>query len=312
MSSSSVTGPSLIDLLGSIVDDLRGCLSIGPETELALESTSSLLTPEHVARLLAWGFTRLHVGVQSLDDGVRRTIGRRDTGRVVLERLQAALEAGMIVSVDLICGLPGETTESFCRSLEGLLAAGVHGVSVYRLQTTRRNEGFLRRTGAAERDPLHDYALLHTAAQALIEGGYVRTHFTHFARPEDTNLYYGHAIRGEDLLALGPTGDGVFGDYVYRHGELGQYESGVSVGLEGGVREPPGAARLRPARNALMACQADESRLEELGVGGLVETWLEQGVVAAADTGGDLRLTTSGCWFISDLLQELEQAAGSA
>jgi coproporphyrinogen III oxidase-like Fe-S oxidoreductase len=63
---------------------------------MALESTSSLLSDEHLAQLNAWGFTRLHIGVQTLEEPLRHTIGRREKAGVVVKKSYAVLQWGSL------------------------------------------------------------------------------------------------------------------------------------------------------------------------------------------------------------------------
>jgi hypothetical protein len=66
------------DLFGRIVSQLKACYCTTSDTEWALESTSRLLTKDHLQQLREWGFRRLHCGVQTLEEPLRRRIGRKN------------------------------------------------------------------------------------------------------------------------------------------------------------------------------------------------------------------------------------------
>jgi oxygen-independent coproporphyrinogen-3 oxidase len=289
-------------VMAQVLEACRSCLRTTPQTEWALESTSSALSPEYLHQLREWGFTRLHVGVQTLEKRVRRTIGRREPAGAVEEKLARALQGGFVVSVDVVYGLPGQTLAGLIGSLDRLVALGVDGLSLYQLQISDRNRRFLERQGIAAQDPARDYELFQAADQCLTGGGYRKNHFVHYARPRDTNLYYTHLVRGEDLLALGPAADGVFGAYHYRHPELREYlASGTRPALEGGVEESALERSIRPAVAALMAASIPESAP--------VQRWLERGLIERSERG--LSLSASGSWFLGEMLRELKEEAGS-
>jgi oxygen-independent coproporphyrinogen-3 oxidase len=292
----------------TIVRELQATFAVHGETEWALESTTSLLTEEHLESLSALGFTRLHVGVQTLEDPLRRILRRRETAAVALAKLQAALGQGWVVSVDLIYGLPGQILRGLVRTLERLAALGVHGFSLYQLQASQRNRVFLERHGAADRNPWVDYTLFQSADDWLTRHGYPKNHFAHYARPPDQNLYYRHAVRGEDLLALGPTADGVFGAYHYRHPEFDGYVSGAGGGapaLEGGVAESPREAAMRPAQVLLMAGEITEPLMDGLQAGGLLRRWSAESLVKRAPEAGRFLLTGNGSWYLDEMLDQL-------
>ncbi|MCP4694629.1 MAG: radical SAM protein, partial [Desulfobacterales bacterium] len=68
--------PSLFE---RIVRQCKRCFNITAGTELAIESTGALIAGERLFHLRRLGFTRLHVGVQTLEEPLRHLIGRRET-----------------------------------------------------------------------------------------------------------------------------------------------------------------------------------------------------------------------------------------
>lgn len=111
--------------LTRVVECCRECFHVSSDTEWALEATVESLTTGMIAAMHALGFRRLHIGVQSLEDPVRAEIGRRRPAAEVLEKVEATLARGWVVSVDLLCRLPLQTLEGFVAGIETLTAAGV-------------------------------------------------------------------------------------------------------------------------------------------------------------------------------------------
>jgi coproporphyrinogen III oxidase-like Fe-S oxidoreductase len=302
------------DLFSGIVSGLRRRFGMTAGTEWALETTGSLLTGEHLSELKDLGIGRLHVGVQTLEEGLRRKCGRRQSVPEALRTLTQVLEMGFITSVDVIYGLPGQTLPVFLDSLQRLVDVGVHGFSLYRLNVSARNRRFVQRHGKGTRDHLSDYLLLQGGELLLRSSGYGKTHFTHYALAEDRNLYFTHPMRGEDLLAIGASADGFFGPYHYRHPD---YEGYVSAGcgargvLEGGLFESEREQSLRPAVASLMAGSIREGLLREMGEERLLDGWLECALLERQGDPGSFSLTANGSWFIDDMLDDLMKASSS-
>lgn len=92
-------------------------------------------------RLLACksaGVTRLSVNPQSMNDEVLAAVGRRHTAADVERAFELVRSISFgSVNMDLIAGLPGESVESFSRSLERVLALGPDNVTVHALTLKR-------------------------------------------------------------------------------------------------------------------------------------------------------------------------------
>ncbi len=298
--------------LERLVRHFQSRFNTTPQTEWGLESTSRLLTADHLRQLRLLGFTRLHVGVQTLEEPLRRLIGRREASDVVARRIKEARDAGFITSVDLICGLPGQTADGFLKSVERLLALGIHGASLYRLNVSARNRRFLKTAAGFSPDALADYVLFHAAHQLFVKSGYRKNHFCHFSLPPDQNLYYTHAARGEDLLALGASSDGLFDGYRYRHPLYKPYVDGNRDGspsLQGGVMETPLERMARNATVELMCGAIRKSTLAESGAESLAVRWLQAGLVEEDGDDPVFFLTASGSWLVNDMICEVEKAS---
>ncbi len=300
------------DAFGGVACALRDALGTHEGTEWALETTSRTLDADALDALDRLGFTRIHVGVQSLDPDQRRLLGRREPPATVIERIRACRERGWVVSADLLYGLPGQTSATLAGDIEQLAGAGIQGVSLYHLNAGPHNAPFVRRHGLDARGEARlaaDFSLMAEAAETLRALGFGRNHVTHFALPADENRYARHALRGEDLLALGSSADGVIGDRFYRHVEVDAYAaapSGVAATdvpppLEGAGVFTPAERRARPLVTRLMSAEVDRAGLDARSVAfseGLVADGLLEPVAAG------WRLTDAGAWFAGAITAE--------
>lgn len=298
--------------LAGLIERCRASFAIDAGTELALESTVGGLTPPIMDAMDELGIRRLHVGVQSLQDGVRTAIGRRDPAREVLTRIELALERGWVVSVDLVCGLPEQTTEGFLADIEALLTLGVDGFSLYELLIYPQNRAWAQAHGLGTRTHLPNYVTFVAGARTLDARGFAKRTFNHWANDRDTDAYFTSPARGEDCLAVGTIADGVIGDYHFRHPRFAGYLRGAAIdgiGLEGGLRRTARENELRPLVTAVLAGRiapeeavAIDARSEDRG--SIVKDWLQRGLVER-DPDGALVLTPSGAWFTGDMVRAL-------
>ena len=101
--------------------------------EFTCEANPESLTAELATALVKVGVTRVSLGVQTLDNTELTAIGRIHDADRALAAIATVKNAGLDVSCDLMCGLPGQTTASWKRTLDGVLTATPYHVSVYPL-----------------------------------------------------------------------------------------------------------------------------------------------------------------------------------
>lgn len=101
--------------------------------EFTCEANPESLTAELATALAEAGVTRISLGVQALDNTELAAIGRIHDANRALAAIATVKDAGLDVSCDLMCGLPGQTAASWRSTLDVVLAAAPHHVSVYPL-----------------------------------------------------------------------------------------------------------------------------------------------------------------------------------
>lgn len=171
--------------LAEILYMLGLSMNLLPEMEVSMEANPDSLTEPMVRDLWALGVTRLSIGVQSFDDEVLKTLGRVHDSKAALAAIEAALTRFENVSVDLMCGIPGQTMESFLEGIRIALDAGVRHVSVYPL-TIEKGTEFARmmRKGklpAIDEDLQAD--MMEAAAELLESRGLHRYEVASYAYP---------------------------------------------------------------------------------------------------------------------------------
>jgi Radical SAM superfamily/B12 binding domain len=85
------------------------------------------LTPSHAAKLARAGFHRLEIGLQSVNPETLKRVRRGGDPARVAAAARMLHDAGISLLVDLIVGLPGDTTDDVARGVEFLLEHGLGG-----------------------------------------------------------------------------------------------------------------------------------------------------------------------------------------
>ena len=142
--------------------------------EFTCEANPESLTAELAAALAKVGVTRVSLGVQTLDNTELTAIGRIHDADRALAAIATVKDAGLDVSCDLMCGLPGQTAASWKRTLEGVLAAAPHHVSVYPLTLEEGTPLYRMACRDESLEPDEDFqaACMDTARERLSAAGY--------------------------------------------------------------------------------------------------------------------------------------------
>lgn len=150
-----------------------------------MEANPESLTERMVRDAWALGVNRLSIGVQSFDDEVLAVLGRAHSADDARRAIEAAHTRFENVSVDLMCGIPGQGAESFEASVREAAALGAAHVSVYPL-TIEAHTPFDAAVLAGDmEEPDDDVEAAHMeiAARVLAEAGYERYEVASYARP---------------------------------------------------------------------------------------------------------------------------------
>lgn len=202
--------PSLLGgRLVGLVDYVRAYCE---PVEFTCEANPESFTLDLAQALRAAGVTRISLGVQSLNASELKAIGRIHSAEQAMLAVAQAKAAGFSTSCDVMCGLPGQTLDTFAETLRSLVTLNPDHVSVYPLQL-EEGTPLARMEEAGEMEvPDEDFQAqcMDLAAEVLEEAGYERYEVASYAKP-------GHRCRhniaywtGKPYLGLGRSAASMF------------------------------------------------------------------------------------------------------
>jgi oxygen-independent coproporphyrinogen-3 oxidase len=217
----------------------------GERLEAALEIDPRTVGRADLGALRDLGFNRVSFGVQDIDPLVQRAVNRVQPLELTRATLEAARAAGYgSISVDLIYGLPLQSTESFSRTLDAVIAMAPDRISVFNYAHLPHLFKGQRRMRAEDLPaPEVKLEILGMTCARLTDAGYLYIGMDHFARPGDTlaralqdgsltRNFQGYSACGHcDVVGLGMSSISQVGsDYAQNARDLGEYQRRISAG----------------------------------------------------------------------------------
>lgn len=205
--------PSLLgaEKLERIFRALRENFNLFQVKETTLELTPGSAPAGLLEVLTTLGVNRLSIGAQSFDDRELRATGRLHSAADTIAQVRIAREAGFgNVNLDLIAGLPYQTTSSWRRTLEMVASLSPEHVSVYLFEAdekSRLGRDLLRmdQRGSARFMPDDDWmaGAYEIACEFLAGHGYNRYEISNFARPGFESAHNQRYWRRQLYVGLG-------------------------------------------------------------------------------------------------------------
>ena len=129
--------PTILDTdqLVTFIEFLKSQLDFSQIQEATIEANPGTISFEKLLALKKAGFNRISIGIQSLDDGLLGFMGRTHNSEEAVSAVYMAREAGWHnINVDLIYGLPNQTTAIWEDTLAKVIKLNPDHISSYGLK----------------------------------------------------------------------------------------------------------------------------------------------------------------------------------
>lgn len=299
--------------LCSLLEGIERKIGFREGAEITLEANPNSTFPPLLRALRRAGYNRISFGVQSVCDRELRALGRLHDAQQAKLAIKEAREAGFDnLSVDLMLGIPYQTSETVGEFLRWCMEENIPHLSAYMLsieEGTPFAESSLPFTNEDETAGFYELV-----SQQLIKAGYEHYEVSNFAKPgyrSRHNLVY---WRDEYYLGLGPgahsfTERGRFGYPRDLAGYLEMVRRGKRRYIEcerGGGAEEVLMLALRLSDGIELGEFAKRFSLGEKTVARLLEKsrlFARQGWMEVKDR--KIRLTSKGFLLLNSILSDL-------
>ena len=240
--------------IARILDEVRSAFHVATTAEITLESNPGDIAAGRVESWLKAGINRLSIGVQSLDDGLLRLLGRRHTAREALDAHKAARNGGFTnINLDLMYGLPHQTLDQWRATLGKALEDRPEHISMYSLTLEEGTplEASVRQGKVPYPDPDLGADMYQLASKLGEETGYHHYEISNWALPRRECLHNLTYWRNQPYLGIGPGAHSYLNGYRFSN-----------------LRSP---RRYIQLAGALTSAKVNPAALEEYGMLDLVE-----------------------------------------
>ena len=195
--------PSMTDpeVVARVMEPILSRGGLNTDYEWTMEANPSSVSYDRLKKYRTIGVNRLSMGVQSLDDKLLKALGRVHSTGDVFRALDAALEAGFEnISVDLLCGVPGQPLQHLEEAMNRLTSYPITHLSCYLLTLPKSHWMYSQLPG-------EDIQLEHLLFidQKMTEMGFEHYEISNFARRglrARHNMVY---WQGKEYLSFGPS-----------------------------------------------------------------------------------------------------------
>jgi oxygen-independent coproporphyrinogen-3 oxidase len=288
---------------------LLAALPTPPSAEVTVEANPETVTPALASLLRRRGATRISLGVQSFRPELLAVLERRATPAVVRSAFYHLRDAGFDnISLDLVYGIPGQSTSDLRHDLAEAIALGPEHLSCYELEakpgtrfTHAHGEELARQAEAME-------GYFELVVETLRSAGYRWYETANFCRADRQARHNIAYWQGRDYLGIGIGAVSTVDGLRWRNRpSLGGYVGALRRGGRPPREEEPLERDVQSRERLILGLRLDEPvPLAE------VEGALDEGALArmerlglARQTAGGLSLTTRGRFLGGGVTVEL-------
>lgn len=191
-----------------VFDTVRRVYGMENCHEITLEANPDDLCPEFLQMLSELPFNRISMGIQTFDDTTLKLLKRRHNAAQAIRAVELCRAHGFRnISIDLIYGLPGETTERWEKDLQQAIALDVEHISAYHLIYEEGTPIYkmLQKHQVEEVDEDSSVRFFTLLIDRLHEAGYEHYEISNFCKPGMYSRHNTAYWKGIPYLGCGPS-----------------------------------------------------------------------------------------------------------
>ena len=188
--------------------------------DFGIEANPNDITQESISLLKEAGFNSLSIGVQSFDDKLLKSIGRKYTSSDAERSIEMALSAGFdSVNLDILFALPNEKEEQLENDLKKVISLKPSQITTYPLFTFPYSEisNFKKTRGIKSPSLMKRRRMYYKIYDSLENAAYKRCSVWSFKRDSSVKRY--SSVTRENYIGLGASS----GSYYETHFDLNTF-----------------------------------------------------------------------------------------
>lgn len=196
--------PSLFSAgaIATLLDASKQFIGWEENIEITLEANPGTADEQNFTGFHRAGVNRISLGVQSFDDQFLKKLGRIHSAQEAKRAVSAARNAGFDrINLDLMYGLPGQTTEQSLADLQSAIQLQPEHISWYEL-TLEPNTEFYKRPPLLPRESAMD-SIESSGRAALQQAGYARYEISAYAQPGGQSRHNCNYWEFGDYIGIG-------------------------------------------------------------------------------------------------------------
>lgn len=196
--------PSLISpaIIAELLRVLRDGKHLTAKPEITLEANPGAADQSRFSGYVEAGVNRLSIGAQSFQDSQLKKLGRIHNASAILKAFNAARQAGFAnINLDLMFGLPEQSTASALQDLEQAIALQPEHISWYQL-TLEPNTPFFHRPPPLPSDE-NRWRMQVSGKKSLAKAGFKQYEVSAYAQPGRQCRHNLNYWRFGDYLGIG-------------------------------------------------------------------------------------------------------------
>ena len=200
--------------LDFLLSGLHRRLDLSRLREWTLEMNPATVSLEKARMLRDFGVNRISIGVQSWDPEMLSRLGRVHSAQQAERSFHIVREAGFTnLNLDLIFGVPGQSIETWQRTVEKTVSLAPEHISAYCLTFEEDTEFFRRfQSGEMTQDAEQDASFYEFTMANLVTAGYSQYEISNYAKPGYECLHNLAYWLGRNYLGLGPSAFSTIGE----------------------------------------------------------------------------------------------------
>ena len=227
--------PSLLSSLqiSEILTAVYNNFTVSNDPEITIEANPFTLDNNNLENFRKTGINRISIGCQSFNNDELKLLGRLHNSNQGENAVKLAKEFFDNISIDLIFGLPGQSKETWRKTLNKATALKPDHISTYVLSWSDRTPmGRLIETGRLEKPETETIAEMYLMTSSMLKSaGYIHYEISNFAQPGMESKHNTGYWNGEPYLGFGPSAHSFSGSMrEWNASNIDEYVSMISHG----------------------------------------------------------------------------------